>query len=161
MAKTAKPKAVPGQLTEQNSRKPTMAALRNLFIGYLRQSANVSRSARNAGLSVSTVYRRRATTPAFAAEWDRAIAEAVDALEEAVLIRVRDGTEKPVYYGGKRIGKLRLYSDALAMFVLKSKRPEVYARALQCEPSGAQIDSMNDGDAEQEFDDRMARLKAL
>jgi hypothetical protein len=171
MAKTATSKVVPtpptGQpLTEQPStehatKKPAIATRRNLFIAHLRQSANVSRSARSAGLCVSALYRHRARTPAFAAQWDSAIAEVVDALEEAVLGRARDGTEKAVYYGGERIGKHQLYSDALAMFVLKSKRPEVYARALHSGESGEAVDSLSDGDAEQEFDDHIARLKAL
>jgi hypothetical protein len=166
MAKTATSKVVPEPPTEQpptekDVKKPAIAERRNLFIAHLRQSANVSRSARSAGLCVSGLYRHRANKPAFAALWDSAIAEVVDALEEAVLGRARDGTEKPVYYGGERIGKHQLYSDALAMFVLKSKRPEVYARALQSGESGEAVDSMSDGDAEQEFDDRIARLKAL
>ncbi len=146
---------------QQAAKALTTAAKHKLFIACLRHSANVSSAARNAGLVVSTIYRQRAKNPTFAAQWDSAIAEAVDALEEAVLLRVRDGVEKPVHYGGKEIAKLRIYSDALAMFVLKSKRPEVYARAAMQDGLAQPLASMTDDDAEQEFDRRIARLKAL
>ncbi|OOQ57160.1 hypothetical protein BC343_16705 [Mucilaginibacter pedocola] len=36
------------------------------------------------------------------------------------------GTDKPVYHGGKLIGKVKDYSDTLLMFLLKAKRPETY-----------------------------------
>lgn len=135
---------------------PSIAVRRTCFIEMLRKTANVSRAAREAGLASSTVYRQRARSRSFAADWDNAVAEALDALEESVIQRVRDGTEKPVYYGGEQVGTVRQYSDQLAMFVLKSKRPEIYNRAPQ---AVAEADEMTEAEAEAEFERRMARLK--
>lgn len=136
---------------------PSLAVRKTCFVELLRRTANVSRAAREAGLAHSTVYRQRARSKAFAAEWDDAIAEALDTLEEAVLARVRDGVPKPVFFGGAQIGTVRQYSDPLAMFILKSKRPEIYSRVP---PPVAQADDMTESEAESEFDRRMARLRA-
>lgn len=136
---------------------PTLAVRRTCFIELLRRTANVSRAAREAGLASSTVYRQRAKSKAFAADWDNAVAEALDALEEAVLGRVRDGVAKPVFFGGAQVGTVRQYSDQLAMFVLKSKRPEIYNRVPQ---AVAEADEMTEAEAEAEFNRRIAQLRA-
>lgn len=109
-------------------KKPTIAVRRNKFLKKLAQTANVSKSARLAEIATSTVYEHRAKHPTFAKAWDEAIGEALDELEQLVIDRAKHGVEKPVYFGGKLIGTVRNYSDALAMFMLKAKRPEVYAR---------------------------------
>ena len=136
---------------------PSMAVRRTCFIELLRRTANVSRAAREAGLVSSTVYRQRAKSKSFAADWDNAVAEALDALEESVMERVRDGVSRPIFYGGEQVGTVRQYSDQLAMFVLKSKRPEIYNRLPH---PVAEADEMTEAEAEAEFDRRMARLKA-
>ncbi len=135
---------------------PSMAVRRTCFIELLRRTANVSRAAREAGLASSTVYRRRAKSKAFAADWDNAVAEALDALEESVMERVRDGVSRPIFYGGEQVGTVRQYSDQLAMFILKSKRPEIYNRLPH---PVAEAEEMTEAEAETEFDRRMARLK--
>jgi hypothetical protein len=98
------------------------------YIERLRQTANVSRAAREAGLASSLLYSHRKSHPAFARAWDDALHEALDALEDAVMDRVINGVAKPVFHGGKQVGEFRTYSDAMAMFVLRSKRPEIYNR---------------------------------
>ena len=135
---------------------PSMAVRRTCFIELLRRTANVSRAAREAGLASSTVYRQRAKSKAFAADWDNAVAEALDALEESVMERVRDGVSRPIFYGGEQVGTVRQYSDQLAMFILKSKRPEIYTRLPH---PVAEAEEMTEAEAETEFDRRMARLK--
>ncbi|MBX9858884.1 MAG: hypothetical protein K2Y20_04745 [Sphingomonas sp.] len=107
---------------------PTIATRRTKFLKKLAQTANVSLSARHAGISKSALYKYRQKTASFAAAWDDALGEALDALEQAVIERAQHGVEKPVFFGGNQIGTVRNYSDALAMFMLKAKRPEVYAR---------------------------------
>lgn len=107
---------------------PTIATRRTKFLKKLAQTANVSLSARHAGISKSALYKYRQTTASFAAAWDDALGEALDALEQAVIERASMGVEKPVFFGGEQIGAVRNYSDALAMFMLRAHRPEVYAR---------------------------------
>lgn len=118
-------------LAKASMRKaPSPAVRRACFLEVLRRTANVSRAAREAGLASSTVYAQRARSASFAAEWDAAVTEALDALEEELVQRVRHGVEKPVFYGGQQVGSVRHYSDALAMFILKARRPDVYGRVI-------------------------------
>lgn len=153
----AEPKPEP-KVKAKRDAKASVKARKALFMAALRDTCNVSRSARQAGLSTSLLYRHRKTMPAFAAEWDAAIAEALDGVEEAILARVRDGVEKPVYYGGAQIGSVRQYSDRLAMFLLSSRRPEIYGRA-SADAAPLLHSDMSEADAEAEFMRRMERLK--
>ncbi|QIG81577.1 hypothetical protein [Stakelama tenebrarum] len=110
------------------AKQPSIAVRKACFLEILRQTANVARAAREAGLSSSTVYSHRARFPGFARDWDAAVAEALDELESQLMERARNGVEKPVYYRGEVVGSVRTYSDSLGMFLLKAKRPEVYDR---------------------------------
>ena len=71
----------------------------------------------------SALHERRAADPAFAAAWDDALDGAMDAIEEEARRRAIEGTEEPVFYQGKQIGRVRKYSDALLMFLLRAHRP--------------------------------------
>ncbi|MFN3232926.1 MAG: terminase [Alphaproteobacteria bacterium] len=101
-------------------------AKRELFLGVLQETCNVSRAAIAAGVSRSAAYACRHRDESFARAWDEAIDAALDGLEEELLRRAREGVEKPVHYQGKLIASTRNYSDQLAMFLLKARRPEVF-----------------------------------
>ncbi|RMD89771.1 MAG: hypothetical protein D6807_03020 [Alphaproteobacteria bacterium] len=100
---------------------------RRLFLDALRASANVSAAARRAGMSRSAAYALRQSDASFRAQWDDALEEALDALEEELRRRALEGVEKPVFYGGKPCGTIRSYSDQLGMFLLKCRRPAVFS----------------------------------
>lgn len=135
----------------------TMAARRADFLKRLRGSLNVTESARRAGIGNSTVYRHRQTNARFRAEWDAALAAAVDDVESNALRRAIEGVEKPVFYRGQQVGSIRVHSDALAMFMLKAKRPEIYARLTGAAPVPAE---MSADEAKAEVLDRLDRLAA-
>lgn len=100
---------------------------RTAFLDRLRASANVSAAARAAGLSRSSAYALRGRDPDFRAAWDEALEEALDDLEAELRRRAIEGVDKPVFYGGKECGSVKSYSDTLGMFLLKSRRGEVFA----------------------------------
>lgn len=129
------------------------------FLEVLRQTGNVSRAAREAGLSSSTVYAHRAKQPKFARDWDAAVAEALDNLEAELVDRATRGVEKPVYYRGEIVGNVRNYSDALAMFILKARRPEIYDRTGGG-PAVAGIRGMTQEEAKAEVLRRLDRIAA-
>jgi hypothetical protein len=57
------------------------------------------------------------------------VAEGVDRLEDEAHRRAVEGyNPRPVYHKGKKVGEIREYSDSLLALLLKSRRPEVYAR---------------------------------
>lgn len=107
---------------------PSMAVRRACFLEVLRRTGNVSEAAREAGLASSTAYAARARHTGFARDWDAAIAAAMDELESVLMRRAMSGVEKPVFFRGEQIGSVRTYSDSLAMFLLRARRPEVYDR---------------------------------
>ena len=142
--------------------KPSIAARRSKFLDVLRRTANISRAVRESGLPSSTAYRHRMRYPAFGNQWDNAVAEALDELEDIVIDRVRNGVEKPIFFGGEEKGVMRVYSDNLAMFILKAKRPEIYDRLHM--PGGAGSTSipapqeLTESEAAAEVDRRLAQL---
>jgi len=81
---------------------------RDKFISKLREMPNVSRAARLTVVSRSSAYRLRETDSEFAAEWDAAIEEGVEALEEIAMRRAKKS------------------SDTLLIFLLKAHKPEMY-----------------------------------
>jgi hypothetical protein len=113
--KQAKPKA---------GRKPARAGrtdrarAREIFIQQLRETCNVSHAARCAGIGRRTAYDWREADPAFAADWDSAEQEAVDALELVARERAIDG------------------SDRMMEILLKAHRPEKYVERFKGEIGG-------------------------
>lgn len=103
------------------------------FLEALAELGQVRAAARAVGVSPQSAYRLRRKSPAFARAWQDAMDQALDALEETLLDRAMNGVEKPVYYGGKSCGSVRQYSDALAMFLLRARRPETYGRSAGVE----------------------------
>ena len=142
----------------RNAKLPSMAVRKACFLECLRRTANVSRAAREAGLSSSTVYEHRARFPGFAADWDAAVGEALDELEDVLIDRAKHGVERPVYFRGEQVGTVRTYSDTLGMFLLRARRPEVYARLQTATP--ADTDDMTQIEAKAEVIRRLDRLAA-
>ena len=133
--------------------KVTPAGRRKRFLEILQQTGNVSRAAREAGLSRQAVYARREKDTAFAEAWEEALASALDDLEEVLLARAREGVDKPVHFQGRQVGTVRTYSDQLAMFLLKARRPDVFSDAETGMQSKAGLRH-----ARQELDRKLARL---
>ncbi len=61
------------------------------FLVFLAESSNVTRSADDAGLTTSAVYRKRRQDPAFARQWLAALYEGYLHLEMEVVRRLREG----------------------------------------------------------------------
>lgn len=99
---------------------------RSHFLKILKQTGNVSAAARGAGLTRARVYQKREADPNFRRDWEAALEEALDDLEGELRSRALVGTDKPVYYAGKEIGRVKTYNDNLAMFLLKSRRGQVF-----------------------------------
>lgn len=103
---------------------------------YLRGSANVSRSAKEAGVTRQAAYKERENSDTFREAWDDAIEEGLDYLEEEARRRAFEGIDKPVYYQGEEVGYVHEYSDTLMIFLLKGRRREVYGDKVKQEHSG-------------------------
>lgn len=164
---TGQKRKAAGAVGKRGGRGPSMAVRRACFIEVLRRTGNVSRAAREAGLASGTVYGQRARNANFAADWDAAVNEAMDELEAELLERAKHGVEKPVFFRGAQVGSVRTYSDALAMFVLRARRPQVYDRIVAV-PAARSVEEMTEEEAKAEVIRRLdlivargARMEAL
>lgn len=113
--------------------RPVAQAKREAFLEHLRNCGCVLEAHRVAGLHSSTVYRLRKREPDFARAWDEALEIGLDALESEALRRAMHGDEEPVFYGGQQIGTVRKRSDALLMFLLRTRRPARYRERVGLE----------------------------
>lgn len=100
------------------------------FLARLAETGNITRSAKRAGISRMTVYRRRQESEVFRQAYDEALRVAVMALEDEARRRAYEGTLEPVFYQGARAGHIRRYSDTLLIFLLKAHKPEVYRETI-------------------------------
>jgi hypothetical protein len=96
------------------------------FLAALAKSPNVTGACRKAGIGRRTAYDRRGSDAEFAAAWDDAIEQSTDDLVGEMYRRAKEGVEKPVYFQGAPCGTVREYSDAMAIFLTKCHRREVY-----------------------------------
>lgn len=91
---------------------------RKIFLDQLAVGSSVSFAANAAGLTTRQVKKWRETDPDFAADWDEAMEEGTDFIEDAA-------TERAL----KK-------SDPLMAMILKARRPEKYDRGSKLELSG-------------------------
>lgn len=111
-----------------------------VFLVRLSETGNVKKSALKAKVSRQTAYEAR-KDPEFAAAWDAALECAVvGVLEPEAFRRATDGVFEPVFYQGKKVGKVRKTSDVLLMFLLKAHAPAKYSERIRSQQTTVNID---------------------
>ena len=88
------------------------------FLAALRDSGNVRAASEAAGILRETAYRNRRRYKAFAKQWDTAMEDACDLLEEEARRRAKTN------------------SDLLLIFLLKAHRPAVYRETIRQDHTG-------------------------
>lgn len=97
------------------------------FLRALSETANVKQACEASGIARQTAYETRARYKAFRSAWEKAEQCATKTvLEPEAVRRAVEGVQKPIYYKGKRVGRVREYSDTLLIFLLKAHDPERY-----------------------------------
>lgn len=96
------------------------------FLAGFAEHGTVTAAAKMAGCGRRTVYDWLARDAEFRAAFAEAEQQAVDSLEREAYRRALEGTDEPVYQGGKKVGVIRKYSDTLLIFLLKGNRPTKY-----------------------------------
>ena len=102
----------------------TTGRARERFLKVYALCGNVTTAAKAAGIGRATVYVWAEHDDAFAQAMRQAELEATDVLEQEAWRRARDGVAEPVYQHGKLVGTVQRFSDALLVFLLKSRAPE-------------------------------------
>ena len=108
---------------------------RENFLGVLRETCNVSESARAAGIGRRTAYEWKEAEADFAAEWEDAEQEAADKLEREAWRRAVEGVDKPVTFQGIITATYKEYSDRMLEILLKGHRPEKFVERVRSEHS--------------------------
>lgn len=112
-----------GQLKKDKRSKKKQQADFLLKFG---ECASVSKAAKQAKVPRSTVYDWLKKDADFKTAFDEACEAAIGALEDEAVRRAHEGTVKPVFQGGKKVGSVREYSDTLLIVLLKARSPEKY-----------------------------------
>lgn len=107
------------------------------FLTVLADQGVVRVACEAAKIDRSVVYKARETDAVFDQAWQDAIEHAADLLEEEARRRAFVGTMKPVFQGGKEVGRVREYSDTLMVFLLKGARPDKYRENVKAEITGS------------------------
>lgn len=101
------------------------------FLEVFAEWGIVKRAATAAGVSHTTVYRRKEASQAFAEAFDEAEELSTQRMEEEAFRRAVVGWEEPVFYQGDEVAQVRKYDTTLLIFMLKARRPETYRDRLE------------------------------
>lgn len=104
---------------------------KKLFLHYLAQTCNVTRSAELAEIERGLVYKWRENDATFASEWEAAKERGFERCEDEMHRRAYEGTVVAT-----KSGIVREYSDTLAIFLSKAHKPERYNERVRTEISG-------------------------
>lgn len=116
--------------------KRTKAKKQADFLIKLVEVVSVTKAAMSAKVSRRTIYDWIKNDPTFKEKYDEAVELATMKLEDEAVRRAFEGTLKPVYQGGKLVGKIREYSDTLLIILLKAKAPDKYKDRSTSELTG-------------------------
>ena len=92
------------------------------FLSALAETCNIARSCEAAGVSPSTIRRKRKGDTSFRAGFMAALAGAYERLELVLLERFFNGTEKVVFRKDGSEERMREYSNQLGLSLLKMHR---------------------------------------
>jgi hypothetical protein len=107
-------------------KSPQLRKRAEIFLVQLAEGMSVRKARVIAGLGRSTVYEWKRDHAAFAQAWTDALIEGVEAVEDECHRRAVHGVDRPVYHGGKLVGHVTEYSDALLVMLLRGRAPEKY-----------------------------------
>lgn len=117
-------------------KKQKRTTKKKAFLAAFAQCGNISHACRLADCSRTLVYKWLNEEPDFKAQFDEADTSATEALEKEAYRRACEGTLRPIYQGGRKVGTIREFSDTLLIFLLKGRKPHMYRDYLKTEHSG-------------------------
>lgn len=109
---------------------------KRIFLAEYVQTASITLAAKAAEIDRRTHYEWKTADPQYAREFFKAQELAADVLEDEAVRRAHEGVERPVFQGGKEVGRVQDYSDTLLIFLLKGIRPEKYRERISAEHTG-------------------------
>lgn len=123
----AKKRTKANSLTDHERKKTSQAAFLKAFV----ERGTVLGASDASGIHRDTHYHWLKTDTDYAQAYAMAEEEAVQMLETEIRRRALVGVDEPVWHQGKRVGYVKKYSDTLAIFILKARRPDVYRERFE------------------------------
>jgi hypothetical protein len=111
---------------------------RETFLKIVSEGGSITLAAKAINFSRAGVYVVRERDEEFKKDWDAAVEEGTDLLEDEALRRALAGVQEPVgFFQGEHGGTfVKKYSDTLTIFILKARRPEKYKERSETEHKG-------------------------
>jgi hypothetical protein len=135
--KTTTKKKVVKKKTTKKQKQDRTSVMQAVFLAAFSKTGNIQKSAKIAKISRADHYRWSKEDEAYQVKFDQAQSEAITYLEDIAIQRATEGWKEPVYYKGEDVGKVRKFSDALLMFMLKGAAPNKYRERIDQNHSGA------------------------
>jgi hypothetical protein len=116
-----------GRALQGAPKRRTPARLRVAFLRQLERWGTVSQAAAAVDVDRRTIQRWRRLRPEFDVRCEEALARRGQILEDEGMTRARRATRRPFFYGGKQVGQVEQYNDALLVRLIgqfASRRPQ-------------------------------------
>lgn len=107
------------------------------FLEVFLDTGLVTEACKEAKIGRTTAYAERQRNESFALAWADIEAETTERMEREAYRRGVEGVEKPVFQGGKEVGRIKEFSDTLLIFMLKARKPDVYRERVDMRHSGS------------------------
>jgi len=106
------------------------------FLKAFATTGTVKQACEKVGIGRRTAYDERQRNEDFALAWHEVEEHTTEAMEREAIRRGLEGVEEPVFYKGAICGAIQKYSDTLLIFMLKSRKPDVYREVHHIQHSG-------------------------
>lgn len=125
--------------TPKKKRRTPAKKLRDQKLKFLKafeELGTISAACLDAKIPRRTVYNWRQEDEAFAVAWSEIELATTEEMEREAYRRGVKGVEEPVFNRGLIVGSVQKFSDTLLIFMLKSRRPDVYRENVKVEHGG-------------------------
>lgn len=106
------------------------------FLDALRRIGSIYGAAQVAGIARQTVYRWRDRDALFARNFEDAMQDAREGIEQELRRRGMVGWDEPVFHQGVEVARVRKFDTTAAIFWLKGNWPDKYRENQRVELSG-------------------------
>lgn len=130
---TAQPE--PGEFTPVPIRQRKdgwTVARQEAFLKALANCGCVTHAAAAVGMSKQSAHNlyNRPGAAGFRRAWEEALDCSLRMVEDGIFSRAIHGVARPIFYKGEQVGEYRHFNDRLAMFLLRTRRPQRYSKPI-------------------------------
>lgn len=106
------------------------------FLNALGDIGSITQACKKSRVPRSTIYTWLSEDKEFEKKHEEICQLVLGLLEDEAHRRAVEGTTRPIYQGGKKVGTIKEYSDTLLVVLLKARAPEKYRDRISQELTG-------------------------